>query len=345
MTAPALKPIAAARQDGKFDLPADGFVHLMPLGEFPASVEFDFEPPAHAPGDVERVGDRWRLSIVQVIDDEAVRKCAETFAGDQLVDYEHFSCRPDCESRAAGWIESVAPRADGLFAGIRWTADGLADVTGGNYRFLSPVFPWDGFEHLGANRYRPTRLDGAGLTNTPNLRGIRAVSNSLKPRVGNTGTAPEQAERKKETETMREQLIQALGLPPEATDEDVLKAVVGLQQRLNEIEQAQAEALVENDLKELGDRVVNRDVVKQALLKDRAGTLAVLNAIKKPEAKPAIVLNAQQAKTPVVEASGADRAKEQERAVEKYRVENKCSRKEAWAAVRRERPELFKQEA
>ena len=88
---------------------------------------------------------------------------------------------------------------------------------------------------------------------------------------------------------MREQIIQALGLPAEATDEEILAAVAGLSERLKQLEASAAEAeqarlaaAVENDLKEHAAKIENRDAVKAALLSNRAGTLAVLAAVKVP---------------------------------------------------------------
>lgn len=347
MSVKALTAIANACGDGKFALPEDGFVQMMPLGEFPGTVDFGPEKPGDVEGVVQDAEGRWVLPIIQVIDTESVRACASSHRPDTLIDYEHNANRPDGDTRAAGWTEIAGARADGIWVKPRWSADGLADVTGGNYRFLSPVFPWSEMEHLDGNRYRPLGFSGAALTNTPNLLPIKAVSNSarnsktLSPRVGNAGTAPDLAEREQEKIQMNEKLIQALGLPPEATEDDVLSAVGDIQKRLSELENARAEAQVEDDLRTLGDRVENRDALKKALLKDREAALSVVNALKMPKA---VVLNARAVKTPAAAAaSNASFAREQERTVENYRIENKCSRKEAWNAVRRERPELFKQ--
>lgn len=568
----AFHPVAQPGSDGKFALPADGFVQFFPLGEFPGTVEFGAEKPDGVEGVVEDADGCWSLPIVQVLDAEAISACLANHRKDTLLDYEHLSNQPAGETRAAGWLENAVSRSDGLYGQVRWSADGLADVTGGNYRFLSPVFPWSALQPLGGNRYRPALMAGAALTNCPNLRTIKAVSNSgnpnrakdgkfdesgtgnqtgggqdpsrkfnsvdearqqfdrdwselqnptrrapmrvsanvarerilagisikasdgktltvpkeiekhwagkptqeverrlanlnlavetiktgkpyelpsgksyylqsfrddqagmsskvgvviarsgevetwwtqrsdylqrgdirnrkevrherhsppdvrsgcvnadtgeecarlstscdegipddpllqhffLIPQSGNTGTAPALAGQQKPPSTagnpategkernMREQLIQALGLPPEATDEDIVSAVGGLNQRLKDIENAQQEAVVEDDLKKLGDKVCNREVVKAALLKNRQGTLELIGAIKAPAVSAAVVMNTASAKTPATPIKGSDLGREQERAVEAYRVENKCSHQEAWNAVRRARPELF----
>jgi phage I-like protein len=590
-------------QDGKFGLPEDGFVQFFPFGEWPGVVEFGDEKPEDVPDVVQDAEGKWYLDIVQVLDREASEACRNSFARDALIDYEHESDEPSGSTRAGGWAEEVATRNDGHYGRIRWSADGLRDVTGGMFRYLSPVFPWRDLEHLGANRYRPKSYTKIALTNSPRLKGIKAVSNSavrnydpsqdrdpagkwtggggssapggggdhesimkahdeaikkakgaektkamqakldymtdrrrkaeadieatkarrdavaekhaavqaeidqakahlevakapkrisaseadallsqgiaerdpdgnevrfgkrladylatkdpkdaakrkvhlewardavrttkpihpegmhdrvvyakkfrdengavkgivtiagkeiegfevfnlyrkapgkipnsevrqsgglsprrasqvyaiagnlfgdfnitpaetdvnpLDPRVGSTGTAPEQAEREKEKKTMREQMIQALGLPPETTDEQLVAAVGDMKKRLDEINAREQEAQVENDLKTYGDRVQDPKVLKDALAKNRDAILPVLKVLK--PAAPAQALNTAKTKTPAEGPTAANRAKEQERAVEDYRVKNKCSRREAWAAMRREKPELFAKE-
>jgi phage I-like protein len=368
--------IGTPKADGKFDLPADGFVQVFPFGEWDGAVEFGSAKPEGIDGVIQDDAGRWFLPIVQVLDRDAAAACAAKFRGNMLLDYEHASDLPEGESRAGGWAENAEVRDDGLYLQVRWSADGLSDVSGGNYRFLSPVFPWSGLEALGGNRFRPTALEKAALTNVPRLRGIRAVSNSqaraalnenpnhdeigrfaeadageqavvslLLPRVRDAGTAPELAgEQSKEGERkMREQLIKALGLPPEATDEQIVQAVSGMQERLSKIEQDQLEAQVENDLKQFGDRVADPAAIKEALLKNRAGTLAVLKAMKPPEAARA--MNADNTRTPeqaLNQDGGLSAA--QKKFVAEVKNRDRCDFAKAWDVARREKPELFKEE-
>ena len=149
-----------------FQLPADGWIQLVPLGEF-----------AHPSG------------VIQVLDREAVQAMANTFATQRrepgfsglLFDYDHFSADPDKPSAAAAWIDDVAVRADGLYGRPRWTSDGRAAVEGGEYRFVSPVFPRENGERLGNHRLRPRQLLSVALTNAPNLRGMAPLSNRRGP--------------------------------------------------------------------------------------------------------------------------------------------------------------------
>ena len=162
MIGPKQAPIAN-RADGaeKFALPVDGWFQMAPMGEFP-----------HA-----------ETGTVQVIDNRAVDAMAAAFAGAELlVDFDHGSLSLGSSSRAAGWIEQLAARPDGLYAQARWTSEGRAALEGGVFRYISPVWLRQDVESLGGNRLRPLRVASAGLTNVPNLIGMKPMSNRMENR-------------------------------------------------------------------------------------------------------------------------------------------------------------------
>ena len=76
-----------------FELPADGWYHIAPLGEFP-----------HA-----------AAGVVQVIDADACRAIVNAFRDQAakpnfpglLIDFDHFSLDRQKPSEAAGWISDV----------------------------------------------------------------------------------------------------------------------------------------------------------------------------------------------------------------------------------------------
>jgi hypothetical protein len=81
-------------------------------------------------------------------------------------------------SKAAGWITELKADTEGLWAKVRWTAKGESAVTGGEYRLVSPVFPKPSLcEDLGENRIRPRQLQSVALTNEPNIKGARPLTN------------------------------------------------------------------------------------------------------------------------------------------------------------------------
>jgi hypothetical protein len=150
-------------RDG-FQMPADGWYQIAPLGEF-----------AHA-----------QAGLVQVVDAEACAAMVNRFRADArganfaglLVDFDHFSLDGEKRSEAAGWITDLDNRDGGLFARIRWSDVGEDAVKGGRYRFLSPVWARGDCVDLGNGRVRPVRLLNAAVTNDPNLKGMRPLSNS-----------------------------------------------------------------------------------------------------------------------------------------------------------------------
>ena len=196
--------------DGKpFNLPKDGWIMLVPLGKFPGTLR------TYSGGEEKREG------IEQVFDEAALAAIAASwnarktsmgpnFPG-MLVDYDHFSHDEDKPTGAAGWIESVEVRNDGLWGLPRWSQDGRSKLEGGMYRLVSPVL--SGFENLGEENgkkiLRPTVLERLALTNDPQLRGMPPVSNRA-------GTPND-----KTTMDHKKLLLQLLGLPDTATDAEI----------------------------------------------------------------------------------------------------------------------------
>jgi hypothetical protein len=89
------------------------------------------------------------------------------------LDYDHREDRAK-GGKAAGWITAAEVRADGLWIAVEWTAEALAEVRGGAWRYLSPEFgdwidPRTGVRHTDV-------LLGAALTNRPFLRDLAPVA-------------------------------------------------------------------------------------------------------------------------------------------------------------------------
>lgn len=330
-----------------FKLPDDGWYQVTNVAEVPI-----FRPAAN--DKLER--------IIQVLDDRAAQAMVAAFQADKaaagenfaglLVDYDHFSSSLDHKSEAAGWAVALENRNGELWAQIRWTDQGQADVAGGNYRFLSGTWLYSDCENLGNNRYRPLRLDRIAVTNDPRVKNMKPLSN----RDG--------ANKKEGEDTMdyKGQVITLCGLSAGANDADITNAINSAAQKLNEHGTLQArvseleherdelknsntklmEFQVEADLKEHEAVIKNRDEVKAQLLSNREGTLKLLKALKPavaPAPKP--LHNRAEAGTPEATSAGQDIVVKQTRAVKKYQADNRCNFETAWAAVRREQPELF----
>ena len=113
-----------------------------------------------------------------------------------MIDFDHFSYDPGRSSEAAGWLQALERRADGLWGRIKWSDKGEEAVTNGRYRFVSPTWLREDCEVVSVptespsgdsprrspdgnpddsnpkQALRPLRLDSLALTNSPNLRGM-----------------------------------------------------------------------------------------------------------------------------------------------------------------------------
>lgn len=287
-----------------FNKPSDGWYHIAPTGEYPHP----------------------ETGLLQVLDDAALQAIVNRFDEDShrpnfggvLVDFDHFSYDPDKSSAAAGWITRLENRPDGLWAQVRWSEGGERALANGSYRFISPVWLRHDTVPAGPGRVRPLRLDSAGLTNSPNLKGMVPLSN----RRAELTPEPE-----KPKENMK--LITTLiGLAAEASEDAICaeitriknrataaeealtaatQAGAPLKNRVTELEsqlQTLTESVVEADLNQHAHRFKPeaRDKWKTQLLTNRAGALELLESLSgpaTPENTGQPVLNRAGAKTPL----------------------------------------------
>ena len=326
----------------RFALRPDGWVQVVPLGEF-----------AH-PGS----------GLVQVLDSLAVRRMAQDFdnrtrAGGfpgLLVDFDHESHDPAKSSQAAGWITHLENRSDGLWARIRWTDVGEQAVRNGRFRLCSPVFERASAEELGNGRVRPVRLLDVGLTNDPNLTTLPPITNR------NPG-GPTKAD---PIASPMKTVLLALGLSPDASEPAALEAVNVLKNRAGTAEQQAADfknrsTTAEAELKTLRETTADADLLafkdrldaateafwRGNLIANRAETLKALEGLKKPgtSGDPADptkrLLNRRAAGTPEGGAGEKDPGTALVQKVEAFRIANRCTADQAWAAIRVSNPEMF----
>lgn len=294
----------AAGEGGGFTLAPDGWIMVLPKGTFPGVLR-----------SYDDAGDEVRRDIVQQFDDQAfaaitdewnARKAAmgDNFPG-MLIDYDHFSHDEDKPTGAAGWIEDLQVRDDGLWGMPRWSVDGKAKLEGGIYRLVSPVL--GKFEKLGVQGegdqqldvMRPGCLVRLALTNDPQLRGMPPVAN----RDTNRNPTGNQA---MDYKTF---LLQLLGLPLTATDEEISaaastaigamnaacatepkKSIEQMRARLvsvsNELVQARAQAdelgkeLIAHDVARFKGLVPDEAKLREMLTANRTATVATLTAVE-----------------------------------------------------------------
>jgi phage I-like protein len=319
-----------------FSLPEDGWSMLIPMGEFPGEAILP---------------DGTKKPVIQIFDRKGLEKIvAEYSAAETLIDYEHFSHDLDKATNAGGWFSEIELRDDGVYSKNRYSAQGRADVEGGNYRYISPEF--DSVEVVEGNRVRPQKLSGAALTNRPALKTLKPLSN----REGtHTETKPKDSMNKiiaalapflaLPTDAEEATVLNRLGeIPTDTTLEGLLAdqtEIVSLRNRNKELLDAQVEA--DLDRFESEGVIKNRASVKKLLLANREDTIAMLEELK-PSAQeaPARVFNRSTAKAPEVDLDQLKtQADQQEAAVQDYKIKNRCGYEAAFDAVKREKPELF----
>lgn len=235
-------------------------------------------------------GDFPKGETVQVCDSKAFANLVAAWDADGkkeiLCDFEHASEveRIDSDTKAAAWISNLQVTDEGLVGDLKFTDLGAEAVSNRRLRFLSPVWTLDG-------ENRPEALKSVALTNKPNIKG--------KPVLNKQESEPT----KKENPNM-DKIKAALGLAPEASDEEVAAKVAELKtanEALNKEKEdaeaarkdAEAEAFAE-DHKECA----NKEDIKRLYLANKEETVKLFASLKKPEAPKQQVLNKEGAKEP-----------------------------------------------
>lgn len=139
----------------------------------------------------------------------------EALGRDLVIDYEHQTLSGE-EAPAAGWIQALEVRPDGLWARVRWTERGQGYVARREYRYLSPVVM------VRRSDNRMVAIHSVALTNDPAIVGMRPIANK------NKGSHEEA--------TMKG-VLECLGLKADATEEAIIAALKGLQAKVQDFEE------------------------------------------------------------------------------------------------------------
>lgn len=247
--------------------------------------------------------------ILQLCDQQAFETLIANFTDETLVDFEHKS-EDSWDTTAAGWAQKLRIGDDGLEALIVYTDIGAQAIRNRRLRFLSPVWELDAHG-------RPITLLSIGLTNKPyftlrpilNSTGDSRIAPSLSnPRNSESGATNNQDERIHHMDTT--QIALALGLPAEASTDDILAAIKAtqaatttLENRVEELENKQLEDEAENVADENEDKIENKDAFKALYVANKDVALQLLATLKPvPEHKP--VTNKANAKPPAAFSGG-----------------------------------------
>ena len=298
-------------------------IQLAPEGKYPQVID-----------ETDEDGKVTNREVVQVLDRQAMdalvanfeKSRAEAEAKGQkygvLVDADHSS-ETSTNTAAMGWVTKLYVDPDkGLMAEIEPTPLGAEKINGKVYRFVSGAWTLD-------DDNRPVELISIGLTNRPNLP-VAPMTNAAKAARNDASGTPPTGEgatndgegtaanadgdangadgnektpkpegdgiiTNKEAEDMNE-IKTLLGLPEEATEEDIAAAVSALVERCNGMEQvtnalgldetATNEEIVEAVnavVNQCGDLQAKNEEAEQARLNAEAEELIAENADVIPE--------------------------------------------------------------
>ena len=250
-----------------------------------------------------------------------------------LMDFEHQSEveRLDSDTRAAAWISNLAVDDErGLVGDVKFTDQGAEAVSNRRLRFLSCTWYTD-------KAGRPTKMTTVALTNKPNIPVAPILNKEPVPGVKNV-------EGKKGSTMDIEKLKQALGLPAEATEEQVLAAIQEGQDAKAKAAELQAnaeKAALEKEADEFAEanaKKCNKEVLKAQYIANKDVAKALVAGIPDAPAAAQKVLNKKDAKTP----DGKDGVVlQRNKAVADYRAAHQCDFNTAWTACRTMNPELF----
>ncbi|MFA7175388.1 MAG: phage protease [Kiritimatiellia bacterium] len=270
--------------------------HIAPFGEFE--------------------GRRGGETVTQLCDKRAFNRLIEGFKPEVLLDYEHRAENTD-DTEAAGWIQDLALRDEGLFALIKFTDRGADAVRNRRLRFLSPVWPLD-------EAGRPVSLKSCALTNTPNFK-LRPVLNKAAPDGEN--------QTQEKGEVNMKELAALFGLPETATEAEILAAAQAafektaeLETKLGELESTALNTEAEKVADENEDKIENKASFIECYVANKEFALKMLENIKAP-AVPAAVANKAAAKTPP-----AGWGKAVQNKLEQYRAMESGKEKDAFLA-------------
>lgn len=171
-----------------------GWIHAMPLGEYmhPQYGKISITP--------ERV-QRFAANVTSGVRGQ-----------DLDIDYDHKKQTTE----AAGWVKNAEARSDGLWLLVEWTQEAWGKIKSKAYRYFSPEMV-DEWQHPQTGAKYQDVLFGGGLTNRPFLKGILPINLSeLSFDETNQSVGGH----------MDPKLIrQLLGLPEDATDEQVTSSI------------------------------------------------------------------------------------------------------------------------
>lgn len=245
--------------------------------------------------------------IVEVIDKAAIDSMVREFWLDEadpdfpglLVDNDHLKFDQTQSTEAKAWVKRLENRGGTLHGLLEVTDVGADAIRNKRWKFFSTEYAPPHIEIIGRDErgrpmVRPKRLDGLTLTNMPNHKGQKPITNRKAPEAEQTQT----------TKPMNKTALEKLGLDETATEEQVnarLDELIARAAKADEMEAGvEAEAILNRHAKRFP--ADDRGKWKDRLIKNREATEEILGdlpeiAEKKPEGR-APIFNRSTAKQP-----------------------------------------------
>ncbi|BFH15186.1 hypothetical protein J6TS7_49940 [Paenibacillus dendritiformis] len=151
-----------------------------------------------------------------IVDEESFQAIKETFqrrALDIVIDYEHQTLE-DIQAPAGGWIKELSLQDDAIVGKVEWTPKAEEYLKNKEYRYLSPVVL------VRKSDQKAVVLHSVALTNTPAIDGMYPIINSL--------DITQYEEGGNEMDFLKK-LAEMLGLSADATEEEIMQKLQGLQ--------------------------------------------------------------------------------------------------------------------
>lgn len=238
-------------------------VQICPIGEFPNGGKNQVCSEAA----LNRVVENWRNAGAQ----------------DVLVDFEHKAeAGGTSDTSAAAWVTNLRVEKDrGLVGDFKMTDLGAEAVSNRRLRFLSVAW------YVNKETREPVRICSVALTNKPNIP-TEPILNKDQP--------DNHPVEDKENESM-DKIKTELGLPPEATDEEVLNAVKAAVAKNKEAEAArkQAEqAALEKEAETYAEKnkaKLDPAVIKAQYIANKDACIALVDAIPAKSTEAQVILN------------------------------------------------------
>lgn len=178
----------------------DGWIQIAPYGEWPNEVGL-------------QVVDRQAAEAMVADFNSVAAKLSNSFRG--LPFYIGHPDDPEVsdqfpDKKSYGWWKELAARNDGLWGKAKLSKAGKELIDENHYMYVSPFWGMRPVPGRNQKAFRPVVLYSVGMTNNPQIPG-QPVGRNEKPTT------------KKDTMD-RAKLIKALGLKPEATDDEIITA-------------------------------------------------------------------------------------------------------------------------